>query len=180
MKRFTYLASVVVVAVVFVNLLGCSASINIDGDASPSGKRVSHSEIGVVLDEWHQAAADGELERYIHLMTEGAVFMGTDESERWTRDELEAYAEPHFGDGEGWVYVPRDRYVRTNAFGDIAWVDEVLDNEKYGVLRGTAVLKQNGDVWKIAHYSLTFLVPNDSAKDVVKVIRGGGSMDGGG
>ncbi|MFK7760496.1 MAG: nuclear transport factor 2 family protein [Phycisphaerales bacterium] len=180
MKRTIAFSATALLAFPILTQLGCSASINIDGDSATSYSRVDHSSIDAVLDGWHQAAAAGELKPYIESMTEGSVFMGTDVSERWTRDELQGYAEQYFGDGEGWVYVPRDRHIRTNAFGDIAWIDEVLDNEKYGVLRGTGVLKRNGDVWKIAHYSLTFLVPNESAKDVVEVIRGGGSMDSGG
>ncbi|MBO6514480.1 MAG: nuclear transport factor 2 family protein [Phycisphaerales bacterium] len=171
-----------------VHLSACSASVNVnsthdrlrDGGTDGPRSRAVHVDIAEVLDDWHHAAAVGELEPYIGAMTEGAIFLGTDSSERWTRDELQAYAEKYFGDGEGWVYVPRDRYIRTNAYGDVAWVDEILDNEKYGEFRGTAVLRQNGDEWRIAHYSLTFLVPNDRAKDVVDLIRGGGSMDSGG
>lgn len=174
MNRITHIASLYASLALIAGLAlmsGCSASVNIDGDSTTSYSRVDHTSIGAVLDGWHQAAADGELKPYIESMTEGAIFLGTDESERWTRNELQAYAEQYFGDGEGWVYVPRDRFVRTNAFGDIAWVDEVLDNDKYGVLRGTAVMKRNGDEWNIAHYSLTFLVPNDSAQAVVQTIK---------
>lgn len=166
---------------------GCSANVNLNttddralkGGTDGPRSRAVHVDIAAVLDQWHHAAAVGELEPYINSMTEGAIFLGTDAEERWTRAQLKSYAEKYFGDGEGWVYTPRDRYIRTNAYGDVAWVDEVLDNEKYGVLRGTAVLRQNGDDWRIAHYSLTFLVPNDLAKDVVEVIRAG-SMDSGG
>lgn len=101
---------------------GCSASINIDGHQS-SYHDIDHSDVNVVLDEWHHSASVGDLHTYIQSMTEGAVFMGTDESERWTRDELQSYAEKYFKDGQGWTYHPRDRFVRTNAYGDIAWVD---------------------------------------------------------
>lgn len=168
----TVAACTVLVAVSSLWGVGCSASINVDAhDTSSSYSRTDHSDIGAVLDQWHQAAADGELEPYINSMTKGAIFLGTDESERWTRDQLQAYAEQYFDDGEGWVYTPRDRHIRTNAFGNVAWVDETLDNAKYGVLRGTAVLQSNGDDWRIAHYSLTFLVPNESAKAVVQTIK---------
>lgn len=180
MNTSTKILTSIILGTSLLGLIGCSASVNIDGRGVRSNDRVDHSDIAAVLDDWHHAAAVGELEPYINSMTKGAIFLGTDAEERWTRGELKAYAEKYFGDGEGWVYVPRDRYIRTSAYGDVAWVDELLDNEKYGVLRGTAVLRQIGDEWRIAHYSLTFLVPNDRAKEVVEIIRGGGSMDSGG
>ncbi len=147
---------------------------------------IDKSDVGEVLDWWHHAASVGDIDSYIGMMTDGAVFMGTDAKERWTRDEFEAFARPHFADGHGWTYKPRNRYMRTNAYGDVAWVDEILDHETYGQLRGTAVLRQNGEVWKISHYSMTFLIPNDKVGEVLKVIQpaadhteeDGGSMDG--
>ena len=38
------------------------------------------------------------------LYAPDAVFIGTDAGERWTIDEFEAYAEPHFSAGRGWTY----------------------------------------------------------------------------
>jgi len=159
---------------------GCEV-IEDTGDAiGLTGGKINHSDIDTLLDNWHHAAAVGDLDTYIHSMTEGSIFMGTDESERWTRDQLQAYAEKHFVDGSGWTYTPRDRFVSTNAYGDVAWVDETLDNTKYGILRGTAVLRKNGDDWRIAHYSLTFLIPNDAAGSIVDLIESSGSTDSGG
>tara|TARA_R110002096_G_scaffold173781_5_gene348579 strand:+ start:231945 stop:232499 length:555 start_codon:yes stop_codon:yes gene_type:complete len=180
------LASIAVFGSVLVVLGfgGCATTEESDGENTfmGSGGPLSGSDVGVVLDEWHHAASVGDLERYIGLMTEGAVFMGTDAHERWTRKEFRAYAEPHFADGHGWTYVARDRNVQMNAYGDVAWVDEILDHETYGQLRGTAVLRQNGDIWRIGFYSLTFIVPNDAVADVLEVIRKdeGGGMDSGG
>ncbi len=151
-------------------LASCSEQVRKDAKSNSSYNDINQSDINTVLDNWHLAAAKGDLERYIGAMTEGAIFMGTDEHERWTRAELRVYAEPHFADGHGWTYTPRDRFIRTNAYGDVAWVDETLDHDRYGVLRGTAVLRENGEVWKIAHYSLTFLIPNEHVGDVMRVI----------
>lgn len=153
-------------------LVGCSEQVRKDAESSSSYNDINQSDINSVLDNWHLAASRGDLDHYINAMTEGSIFMGTDEHERWTRAELKAYAEPHFADGHGWTYRPRDRFIRTNAYGDVAWVDETLDHDRYGVLRGTAVLRENGEVWKIAHYSLTFLIPNEKVGDVMRVIKG--------
>jgi len=142
------------------------------------GNGIDHSDIEAVLDAWHHDASIGDLEDYIGLMTEGAVFMGTDANERWTRKEFREFAAPHFADGHGWTYHPRNRYIRTNAYGDVAWIDEILDHDSYGVLRGTAVMRQNGDYWRIAHYSLTFLIPNEVVGEVIEVINDHNSASG--
>ena len=39
--------------------------------------------IDAVLDDFHDAAAHGDKARFLGHMTDDAVFMGTDESERW-------------------------------------------------------------------------------------------------
>ena len=61
--------------------------------------------------------------------------------------------------------------------GTVAWIDERLDNEHYGELRGTGVLQMEGSDWKIVHYSMTFPIPNEIAGDVIEQIRalGGGN-----
>ena len=46
------------------------------------------------------------------------------------------------------------------------WFDEILFNEKLGYCRGTGVVKLIDNEWKIAHYSLTMLVPNEIAAEV--------------
>jgi len=132
--------------------------------AAPAG-------IEEVLDGWHAAASDADLAGYFDPFAADAVFLGTDPTERWTVQEFRAFVEPYFARGQGWTYVPRDRHVAVSSDGRTAWVDERLDNEKYGELRGTGVLVVEGDAWKIAHYSMTFPVPNDVTKALVDLIR---------
>ena len=131
------------------------------------------ADVGAVLDDFHDAAARPDEERYFaHFAPEG-VFLGTDATERWTVEEFREYAHPHFEAGNGWTYTPRDRFVVFSPNGDVAWFDEMLDHASYGELRGSGALRRIGGVWKIAQYNLTFTVPNDAAKDVVARIRGG-------
>ena len=126
--------------------------------------------VGVVTSAWHFAAQFGMFDLYFDAMTDDAVFLGTDASERWTKAEFMEYARVPFSDHAGWTYKPRDQHVAFSDDRQTAWIDELLDNEKYGTLRGTGVLVKVGDDWKIAHYSLTFLVPNDIAGEVVELI----------
>ncbi|MBZ0171013.1 MAG: nuclear transport factor 2 family protein, partial [Phycisphaerales bacterium] len=127
---------------------------------------------------WHDAAATGNGHSYFSRMSPDAVFLGTDRTERWPLPEFEAFARPYFADDEAWTY----RQVETHiAFHPelgpadeptVGWFDEVLWNDKYGYCRGTGVAVYEDRAWKIAHYSLTFLVPNEAAEDVVEIIRG--------
>ncbi len=127
--------------------------------------------IDAVLDDWHSAASKADGERYFGHLSEDAVFLGTDATERWTKIEFRAYAEPYFARGTGWTYEPRERHVMLAPHGEFAWFDEKLWNEKYGECRGTGVMRKEGGRWRIAHYSLTLLVPNDVAGEVVEIIR---------
>lgn len=138
----------------------------------------ARTQIVVVLDVWHGAAARGNANDYFQRMTSDAVFLGTDRTERWTRAEFEAFARPYFDGTEAWTYTPTERHVdfpeapaRGHDEPSIGWIDEVLWNEKYGYCRGTGVLEYNRHSgWRIAHYSLSFLVPNDSSAAVMEAI----------
>lgn len=117
--------------------------------------------IQALLDDFHEAAALGDKARYLGHYTEAGVFMGTDESERWPLNPtFRTYVEGRFKDGKGWVYTSEKKNIAFSPKGDVAWFDEVTVSEKWGRFRGTGVLLKEAGTWKMAHYSLTFLVPN--------------------
>lgn len=124
-----------------------------------------------LLDDLHTAASAADGARYFALFEPDAVFIGTDASERWSLEQFRAYAEPHFDAGRGWTYTALDRHVILDATGRVAWFDERLANAKYGETRGSGVCTLGADgVWRIAHYVLSFTVPNDAAAEVVDAI----------
>ncbi|MCZ6542377.1 MAG: nuclear transport factor 2 family protein, partial [Planctomycetota bacterium] len=124
-----------------------------------------------VLDQLHDAASKADGERYFNLFAPDAVFLGTDATERWSIEQFKAYAKPHFEAGTGWTYYMSKRHIFIDDDASTAWFDEVLHNAQYGASRGTGVLvKLEGD-WKIAQYNLMFPIPNDIAKDVIKLIK---------
>jgi len=125
-----------------------------------------------VLDAFHGAAARADVDGYFGQMTPDGVFIGTDAEERWTRAQFSAYVQPYFARGQGWTYTPTRRHVAVTPDGQSAYFDERLDNEAYGVCRGTGVLVRTAAGWKIAQYHLTIPVPNALARDVVRMIRG--------
>jgi ketosteroid isomerase-like protein len=128
--------------------------------------------INTALDDFHDAAAHGDKERYLGLLTEDAVFMGTDEWERWPKNpDFTEYVSERFKDGTGWNYRSVERQVIVAPSSDVAWFDEVVFSETNGRFRGTGVLVNEGDGWKIAHYAMSFLIFNENWQDVIDLTR---------
>jgi hypothetical protein len=117
-----------------------------------------------LLDGLHQDAHEGNFKSYFDRYTSDAIFLGTDKTERWTIEEFKAYAKPAFADGNGWTYSVVER--NWEGAGDTHWFDEILFNEKLGHCRGTGVVQLIEGEWKILHYALTMLVPNEIAADI--------------
>ena len=128
--------------------------------------------IGWVIDDFHDAAAHGDKDRYLDHLTGDAVFMGTDEWERWPKSpDFSDYVDGRFENGSGWNYKSVERTIRISKSADIAWFDEVLYSEQNGRFRGTGVLTLQDDSWKIAHYAMSFLVLNENWNEVIDLTR---------
>ena len=127
--------------------------------------------VAAALDAFHAAASRADEAAYLGAFAPDGVFIGTAPGERWTVEEFRDYARPHFSEGRGWTYIPSNRHVIFSREGNLAWIDEWLDNEKYGRLRGTGVLRLVDGKWKLAHYSMSFTIPNEVTLDAVAVIR---------
>jgi hypothetical protein len=121
-----------------------------------------------VLDLWHKAAAEARFKPYFALMTDDAVFIGTDATEYWTVEEFKAYAKPHFDKGKAWNFTAVERHIYLNDAKDFAWFDELLDTQMK-LCRGSGVMKKVNGQWRIAHYVLSMTVPNDNVNDVIKL-----------
>jgi ketosteroid isomerase-like protein len=128
--------------------------------------------IGEVLDDFHDAAAHGDKARFLGHMTDDAVFMGTDEWERWPKyPELTDYVSGRFQNGSGWSYRSVERHVQIAEPGENAWFDEVAFSETNGRFRGTGVLTRQDGQWKIAHYAMSFLILNENWTDVIELTK---------
>ncbi|WOJ97176.1 nuclear transport factor 2 family protein [Congregibacter brevis] len=129
--------------------------------------------INGLLDDFHQAAADADKERYLGYFSADGVFMGTDDWERWPLPEFTVYVGERFSGGTGWTYVSEERFITLGPTEASAWFDEIMVSKRWGRFRGTGVLLKENGVWKIAHYSLTALVPNERFADVAEVATEG-------
>ena len=124
-------------------------------------------DINRVLDNYHNAAANGEWQSYFDLMSEDGVFIGTDARERWTKPEFQQYS----SGSNGWVYMPLERNISITPDGSSAWFDEALLSQAFGSSRGTGVLIRTAQGWKISQYHLTLPIPNGMVRDITDQIK---------
>jgi hypothetical protein len=138
--------------------------------ASARPRAEEEAAVRASLDAWHDAAAHSDETAYFDLMTVDAVFLGTDATERWSRDQFRAYAHEPFAEGRGWRMraVRRDVVVEPGPVevGSIAWFDEDLETVNLGPARGSGVLVRTELGWRIAHYNLAITVPNERFGEV--------------
>ncbi|MEH6710134.1 MAG: nuclear transport factor 2 family protein [Paraglaciecola polaris] len=126
--------------------------------------------VNQVLDGLHEAASQADLNAYLNSFTDTGVFMGTDDWERWSRPEtLDKYVTERFAGGTGWTYTSVERNVNFSNEQNIAWFDEITVSKKWGRFRGTGVLINDNGSWKIAHYAMSVLVPNEAWEKVAEI-----------
>ncbi len=130
------------------------------------------AEINQFIDQWHQDAANVDREAYFGKIDEDGIFIGTDASEIWTKQEFYDWAEPQFiGDGKAWDFKATDRNVYFGNKSKYVWFDELLSFSG-GILRGSGVLVKRKNGWKIMHYVLSLPVPNDKFRVVLEAMKG--------
>ncbi len=138
-------------------------------DDDPPATVEDAEAIAALLDDWHQAASVGDAPRYFGYFTPDAVFLGTDATERWTLAEFQEYASPHFEDGHGWTMTPVRREIVVKE--SHAYFDEDLESEGLGPVRGSGVLHRTPEGWAIAHYVLSFTIPNERVSDLKALLE---------
>lgn len=124
--------------------------------------------IDKTLNDWHKAAAEVQFDTYFSLMTDDAIFIGTDPTENWNREAFKAYSKPYFDKGKAWSFIAIERNIFLSEDEKTAWFDELLDTQMK-ICRGSGVLKKENGKWKIAHYVLSIAIPNDNVDEVTKL-----------
>lgn len=126
--------------------------------------------IDELLNQWHQAAANADQQSYFDFIAEDGIYIGTDATENWTKDEFFEWSKSHFENGKAWSFEAKERNIYFSKDNSIIWFDEQLEYSG-GILRGSGVLVKEKNDWKLAHYVLSLPVPNDKFKEVIKVIK---------
>jgi hypothetical protein len=136
--------------------------------AQPRSEDAARAAIGHELDDFHDAAARADEERYFGHFAPQAVFLGTDATERWDVPAFRAYAHPHFAKGKAWSFRGTRRTISVR--GDIAWFEEDLETANLGPARGSGVLARSGPRWLIEQYVLSIPIPNQRFREVRELL----------
>lgn len=126
------------------------------------------NDVNQLVDLWHKAASEANFKQYFDVMADDAIFIGTDATEYWNKQEFENYAKPHFDKGKAWSFTTLERHIYFDSTGDTAWFDELLDTQMK-ICRGSGVLVKTGGRWKIKHYVLSMTIPNETSKSVITI-----------
>lgn len=142
-----------------LSLCSCAAQIATEAPSDTSSK------IDQLLVSWHKAAADADFDAYFGMMTDDAVFLGTDATENWQNTEFKAFSKPYFDKGKAWSFTTLERNIYISEIGSLAWFDEHLDTQM-GICRGSGVLVLVNGAWKIKHYVLSIAIPNENVEAI--------------
>lgn len=126
--------------------------------------------IDSLVNEWHHAAAVADEKTFFGRMTEDCIYIGTDASERWLRDELATWSRKYFDQDSAWVFKPLSRNITVAPGEHIAWFDELLDT-RMGLCRSTGIMELIDNEWKLIHYQLAIAIPNEKM-DSYKLLIG--------
>lgn len=148
------------IVLIVLILSGCKSMVE--------NQTVSKANINSTLDDWHKAAAAANYDDYFNLMSDDAVFIGTDATENWNKKAFQAYSKPHFDKGKAWNFTTLERHIYFDETGKTAWFDELL-NTQMKICRGSGVLVKIGTEWKIKQYVLSMTIPNENSNEVIKV-----------
>jgi hypothetical protein len=127
-------------------------------------------EITQMIDNWHKAAANADQTAYFDGIDENGIYIGTDATEIWTKQEFFEWSKPYFDKGKAWSFTAIKRNIFLSEDRSFAWFDELLQFSG-GVFRGSGVVRKKDGQWKIKHYVLSLPVPNEKFKGVMEVLN---------
>lgn len=118
------------------------------------------AEINTLMDAWHHAAAVADEDVFFGSMSTKGIYIGTDKTELWKRDEMKEWSKKYFERESAWAFTATERNVYFSEDKKVAWFDEKLDTWM-GVCRASGVLEKEEGEWKISHYHLAVTIDND-------------------
>lgn len=137
-----------------------------------SGTVFSQSDTTAIhrfIDNWHLAATQANAEAYFGSIADQGIFIGTDATERWNKKQFLTFAKPYFDKGKAWDFKAYGRTVHVSNDGRFVWFSELLTTWM-GVCRGSGILENTQQGWKIQQYHLSVTVPNDLVRDFITLV----------
>ena len=130
---------------------------------------VLRQQVSAFIDEWHDDAAHARM-AYFDKIAKNGMYIGTDKTELWRKDEFKVWAKKYFEGDSAWAFKRIERNVYVGADKRTIWFDELLDTSM-GVCRASGVIFKTARGFEIAHYQLSIAVPNDVMAPVKKIIQ---------
>lgn len=158
-----------IVAYTFALLLFYACNTGVKKNTE-TDKTAEIQTINNFMDAWHLAATEANYENYFSKMDSTSVFIGTDASENWSKQQFESFSKPYFDAGKAWDFKTLERNVFLSDDGKFAWFDELL-NTWMGACRGSGVLEKNKEGWTLKQYVLSVAIPNEDIKEVILAKR---------
>ncbi|WUR12740.1 nuclear transport factor 2 family protein [[Empedobacter] haloabium] len=115
-------------------------------------------QVNAFVDGWHDDAAHTRPAYFDKIAPQG-VYIGTDKSEIWTRDQFKAWARPFWERKKAWSFTAQKRNVYYSPDRRYVWFDEQLSTQM-GTCQASGVLRNTGDGFLVEHYQLSMAVPN--------------------
>lgn len=150
-------------------LSACMALFALSAVAAPATPADTRARVNAFIDEWHDDAAHARL-AYFDKMAKDGIYIGTDKTELWNRDEFKTWARRFFERKSAWAFKATKRNVYMSEDQKFIWFDELLDTQM-GVCQASGVIRNTGKGFEIQHYQLSIAVPNDVADKVTKTIK---------
>jgi SnoaL-like domain len=125
-------------------------------------------QIAAMLDSFNLEAARADYSGYFNNYTNDAIFIGTDATERWDKEQFMVWAKPYFDRGRAWNFKSIDRHIYIDENKNIAWFDELL-NTQMKICRGSGVVIKKDNEWKIQQYVLSMTMPNNQINEALKL-----------
>lgn len=121
------------------------------------------------IDTWHELAAKAD-KQFFDFMTSNAIYIGTDATERWTKQEFVKFAMPYFDRGKAWSFKAIERNIYLSTDEKTGWFEELLDTWM-GECRASGVLEKTDKGWLLSHYQLSIAVPNEKVKAFLELME---------
>ena len=133
-----------------------------------TANEVDKKQIAAMLDSFNLEAARADYTGYFNNYTSDAIFIGTDATERWNKEQFMVWAKPYFDRGKAWNFKSIDRHIYIDENKNIAWFDELL-NTQMKICRGSGVVVKKENEWKIQQYVLSMTMPNNQINEALKL-----------
>ena len=144
------------------------ASVAVHGQAADADAAY-RKQINAFIDEWHDDAAYAR-PAYFDKIARHGIYIGTDKTELWNRDQFKAWAQRAFARKSAWSFKAVKRNVYMSADKKFIWFDELLDTQM-GPCQASGVIRKTDKGFEIEHYQLSIAVPNEVADKVTRLVK---------